>query len=51
MLLSAGDVSSAAPPQRDANLIDLTRAAGQGSVPRNDIRRLEQTEDARHTPH
>jgi hypothetical protein len=51
ILLSAGDVSSAAPQQRDANLIDLTRAAGQGSVPRNDIRRLEQTEDARHTAH
>jgi hypothetical protein len=35
----------------EANPIDLRRAAALGHLPRNDIRRTEQTQDALHLPH
>jgi hypothetical protein len=50
MLLAVGEVSSQAPARLEANPIDLQRAAGQGSMPRNDIRRRERSEDAGQTP-
>jgi hypothetical protein len=34
-----------------ANPVDLHRAAFTGSMPRNDVRRTEQTQDALHLPH
>lgn len=34
-----------------ANAVDLRRAASEGTLPRDDIRRLEQTENARHSLH
>ncbi|HWB48732.1 MAG TPA: hypothetical protein VG651_06455 [Stellaceae bacterium] len=49
MLQPLGEISSSDPAV--ANLVDLQRAAGQGSVPRNDIRRLEQNENPPHAPH
>ena len=33
------------------NAVDLRRAAAEGTLPRDDIRRLEQTENARHSLH
>lgn len=33
------------------NLVDLRRASVSGSMPRNDVRRIEQTQDALHLPH
>jgi hypothetical protein len=52
MLLPATISSGAVTPQQaETNLLDLQRAAGQGSMPRNDIRRLEQTHDAVHASH
>ncbi|HTZ37707.1 MAG TPA: hypothetical protein VMB84_16875 [Stellaceae bacterium] len=47
MMLAVGEASNGGAAARpEANPIDLTRAAGEGSMPRNDIRRLEQTRDA-----
>ena len=51
MLLPLGEVSSAPGEQPNVNLIDLQRAAAQGNLPRNDIRRLEQNQSALHSPH
>jgi hypothetical protein len=34
-----------------ANPIDLSRAAAAGHMPRNDVRRTEQTQNALHLPH
>jgi hypothetical protein len=53
MLSSLGEIpaAGAAAEQPTANIVDLQRSAGAGSVPRNDIRRLEQTENAPHSPH
>lgn len=34
-----------------ANPIDLQRAAAAGHMPRNDVRRTEETEDVLHLPH
>jgi hypothetical protein len=49
--LPLGEVSSAPGEQPNVNLIDLQRAAAQGNLPRNDIRRLEQNQSALHSPH
>ncbi len=54
MLQPLGELPAAAagtPERPQANIVDLERAAGQGSLPRNDIRRLEQNENAVHSPH
>jgi len=53
MLSSLGEIpaAGAATEQPTANLVDLERSAGAGNVPRNDIRRLEQNENAAHSPH
>jgi hypothetical protein len=53
MLSSLGEIptADAVTEQPTANLVDLQRSAGAGSVPRNDIRRLEQSENAAHSPH
>jgi hypothetical protein len=53
MLSALGDIpaAGAAAEQPTANLVDLERSAGAGSQPRNDIRRLEQNENAPHSPH
>jgi hypothetical protein len=53
MLSALGDIPAAdvAAEQPTANLVDLERSAGAGSQPRNDIRRLEQNENAAHSPH
>jgi hypothetical protein len=53
MLSSLGEIptAGAAAEQPTANLVDLQRSAGAGSAPRNDIRRLEQNENASHSPH
>ncbi|HZK90480.1 MAG TPA: hypothetical protein VFC56_10070 [Stellaceae bacterium] len=45
------EVSSASLAPAAINTIDLQRAAGQGSLPRNDVRREEQTLAAAHRPH
>jgi hypothetical protein len=37
--------------QASVNLIDLQRAASEGSMPRNDARRLEQTQEVLHSAH
>jgi len=52
MLQSIGDIPppGAAPQQANTNLVDLERAAAGGSMPRNDIRRLEQNQNALHRP-
>jgi len=51
-LLPVGELANVPAPDRpDVNLVDLQRAAAQGSMPHNDIRRLEQTRDATHSPH
>jgi len=52
-LLPLGELPSAGAPAAppSANLVDLQRAAGQGRMPRNDVRRLEQEQDALHSPH
>ena len=44
----AGEASSMA-ARPEANPIDLQRDAGHGALPRNDIRRLEQTLEASHS--
>jgi hypothetical protein len=53
MLSSLGEIpaAGAAAERPTANLVDLQRSAGAGSVPRNDIRRLEQNENASHSSH
>ena len=53
MLQPLGELSSSVAPadQPHTNLLDLQRAAGEGSMPRNDIRRLEQQQDALHSSH
>jgi hypothetical protein len=53
MLQPLGDISAvnAPPDQPNANLVDLQRASGAGSMPRNDIRRLEQNQNPPHSPH
>jgi len=52
MLVSRGEVTVQSPGvQPTANSIDLQRAAGMGSVPRNDIRRTEETRGAVRTSH
>jgi len=48
--VGATPVPSAMAGPPNANLIDLQRAAGEGSMPRNDIRR-QQVENASHSPH
>jgi hypothetical protein len=49
-LMSLGSMSAVEQP--NANLVDLQRAADQGSsLPRNDVRRVEQTQGALHSPH
>jgi hypothetical protein len=51
MLLPLGEVSTVPAEKPDVNLVDLERAAAQGTLPRNDARRLEQTQGASHSPH
>jgi hypothetical protein len=53
ILYSVGDTAAGGSVKPDANPIDLQRAAGQtsNSMPKNDIRRLQQTENTIHTPH
>jgi hypothetical protein len=53
MLSSLGEIpaSGGTAEQPTANLVDLQRSAAAGSVPRNDIRRLEQNETAPYSPH
>jgi hypothetical protein len=56
MLLRLGDLTPSGSPigQPAVNFVDLQRAAGEGSLPRNDIRRLEQTRQAQraiNSPH
>jgi len=53
MLSSLGEIpaAGAVSEQPTANLVDLQHSAGAGSAPRNDIRRLEQNENAAHSPH
>lgn len=53
MLSSLGAIPAPgeAAEQPTANLVDLGRSAGAGSVPRNDIRRLEQNETTPHSSH
>jgi hypothetical protein len=48
MLSSLGEIpaAGAAAEQPTANLVDLQHSAGAGNAPRNDIRRLEQNENA-----
>ena len=51
-LVPIGEVAASPAADRpDVNLVDLQRAAAQGSMPNNDIRRLEQTQNATHSPH
>ena len=50
MLQPLGELSPAPANPSTANLVDLQRDAGRGSVPRNDIRRLEQNQNAVHSP-
>jgi hypothetical protein len=52
VLSSLGEISAAgaAAEQPTVNLVDLQRAAGAGSVPRNDIRRLEQNQNPPRSP-
>jgi hypothetical protein len=50
-LVTAQDQSGPAPVEPvKANPVDLRRDAAAGSMPRNDVRRLEQTENIRHSP-
>jgi hypothetical protein len=52
LLSSLGEVpaAGAAALRPTANLVDLQRSAGAGSVPRNDIRRLEQNQNPPRSP-
>ena len=49
MLQPLGEVTTSEPP--NVNAIDLQRAAAEGSMPRNDIIRLQQNQTAPHSPH
>ena len=49
MLQPLGELSPPPLEQPNANLVDLQRAAGLGSLPRNDVRRLEQNQNAAHS--
>jgi len=52
MLVSHGEIAAQSPDrQPPMNSVDLQRAAGMGSVPRNDIRRSEETRGALQTAH
>lgn len=48
MLQPLGEITSSAPP--NVNAVDLQRAAAQGSMPRNDIIRLQEDRTPR-SPH
>jgi hypothetical protein len=41
----------ASPAPIEPNAVDMRRAAGEGHMPRNDVRRREQLENALHLPH
>ena len=41
-------VDAPAPARLEPNAIDMRRAAGVGTLPRNDVRRQEQTDNALH---
>jgi hypothetical protein len=45
------EVANGSPVQPPANEIDLQRSAAVGSMPRSDIRRHEETQNALHLPH
>jgi hypothetical protein len=49
MLQPLGEVTATEQPS--VNIIDLQRAAAQGSMPRNDIIRLQEDRHAPHSPH
>lgn len=51
MLMPLGEVTATSGEEPHVNLIDLRRAAGEGNLPKNDIRRLEQNQAAQHSPH
>jgi hypothetical protein len=53
MLFRLGDPtpSGSLVAQPPVNFVDLQRAAGEGSLPHNDVRRLEQTDSANHSSH
>jgi hypothetical protein len=46
-----GAAASAAGYQAGVNPVDLQRTVAEGSLPRNDARRLEQTQDVLHSAH
>ena len=48
MLQPLGEVTPSEQP--NVNLVDLQRAAAQGSMPRNDIIRLQENQAAPHSP-
>jgi hypothetical protein len=50
MLQPLGEISASETPPPTANLVDLQRAAGEGRMPRNDARRLEQNEHPPRAP-
>jgi hypothetical protein len=51
MLQPLGEISSSETQQQPtANLVDLQRVAGERTLPRNDIRRLEQNEHPPRAP-
>jgi hypothetical protein len=50
ILSSVTEISSASLAPPAINPVDLQRAVGQGSLPRNDVRRAEQTQDVLHRP-
>jgi hypothetical protein len=45
-MFTLGEVSPAGAAQPSVNLVDLHRAAGEGSLPRNDILRLQEDQAA-----
>ncbi|MGA8399036.1 MAG: hypothetical protein WB697_04065 [Stellaceae bacterium] len=49
MLQPLGEVTASGRP--NVNMVDLQRAAAQGSMPRNDIIRLQESRNASHPPH
>ena len=49
--LTPAEMASAVRSPLEPNAVDMWRAAGEGHMPRNDVRRREQTEDALHLPH
>jgi hypothetical protein len=50
-MASAATLALAMPAPYEPNAIDMRRAAGEGHLPRNDVRRREQTPNALHLPH